>query len=181
MINKLLALIKPNILFEKFGNPIGRDGRIRVHTFIDLFTPVHDSNFLNELSEIFVEYIKENGELEKIDSIIAPKRGNSILVKNCANLLLKNSGFIKESASFNRRIEGKIKPSERVLLVDDIGSDGEFLCDCVKYLRSEGVFVQSVIVLINRQEGDAKVRLTSLGVTYKYILEFDDQMLTKMS
>lgn len=74
----------------------------------------------------------------------------------------------KEAKDYGRkkRIEGTIKPGDRVLVLDDVITTGHSVMGAVDAVREEGGEVKNVAVLIDRLEG-AKVNLKKSGVTLR--------------
>jgi orotate phosphoribosyltransferase len=54
-------------------------------------------------------------------------------------------------------------------VVDDVGSDGEMLCEAVDNLRRAGVYVDQVWVLVDRMEGDVTLQLAAVSTQYRYV------------
>jgi uridine monophosphate synthetase len=55
-----------------------------------------------------------------------------------------------------RRIEGEYQAGERVVLVDDLISSGGSKLEAAAPLQEEGLVVEDVVVLIDRQQGGAE-------------------------
>lgn len=170
----------PKFIYEdKSGKPFGLDGRIRVNYFLDLLSAVHIEQNLVKLSNILAYYLI-NQHIGKYDGIVGPKNGNTILVREVSKKLKLKSGFVRRNMLFSRLVEGVIYPGDKVILVDDVGSDGEILQDTVINLRKAGIYVDKAVVVVNRKEGDVLERLKDLGISYRYWLELDDDDLRKI-
>ena len=52
-----------------------------------------------------------------------------------------------------RRVEGLFQPGERVVLIDDIITDGGSKLEAIEPLEEAGLVVQDLVVLIDRQQG----------------------------
>jgi uridine monophosphate synthetase len=65
-------------------------------------------------------------------------------------------------------IEGEYEPGERVVLIDDLATTGESKFEAIEKLKSAGLQVVGVVVLINRQSG-ASEALEAAGVPMKYV------------
>lgn len=50
-------------------------------------------------------------------------------------------------------IEGNIKEGDSVVVVDDVITTGNSTIQAITRLKEEGIFVKSVVVLVDRQEG----------------------------
>lgn len=52
-----------------------------------------------------------------------------------------------------KMIEGVFKPKEKVILIDDVISDGASKLETIKPLKNEGLVVKDIIVLLDRGQG----------------------------
>jgi orotate phosphoribosyltransferase len=154
--------------------PIGRDGRIRVNHFLDLLSAAHRPGMLDYLGDLFARWLAQDDLVTSVDAIAAPKRGNALLAHNVAGRLGKRSGFVKENVLFGQWTEGEIRSGDRVLLIDDIASDGELLAEAVIALQHSGIFVSNAAVLVSRVEGDAARRLRAIDVRLHAAVELSD-------
>lgn len=65
-------------------------------------------------------------------------------------------------------VEGVLEPGDSVLLLDDVATTGGSLVRAVKSLRERGAAVNTVLVLVDREQGAAKT-LSELGVQLRSI------------
>lgn len=68
-----------------------------------------------------------------------------------------------------KRIEGQFKPGERVVLIDDIITDGASKFEAIAPLESAGLVVRDLVILIDREQG-GRERLAEKGYTLHAIL-----------
>jgi len=61
-----------------------------------------------------------------------------------------------------RRIEGTFHPGERVVVIDDIVTDGASKLEAIAPLEAAGLVIEDLIVLIDREQG-ARERLAQKG------------------
>jgi len=54
-----------------------------------------------------------------------------------------------------RRIEGECQPGERVILIDDVITDGGAKIEAAAPFREAGMIVEDVLVLVDREQGGA--------------------------
>ena len=52
-----------------------------------------------------------------------------------------------------RRIEGQFKPGERVVLIDDIITDGASKLEAIAPLEEAGLVVKDLVILVDREQG----------------------------
>ena len=171
----LLRPIFMRFIYEsKHGLPIGRDGTVRVSYFIDLLSASHVDAHRKTMAEFFATWIGQAVSGTDISAVVGPKRGNTLFAKAVADQLAKKSAFARDNILFGRWIEGDVRPEDKVLLVDDVASEGEMLLDAVESLRECGIWVDKAFVLVNRSEGDAKMYLERAGIDYSYAISLSD-------
>jgi orotate phosphoribosyltransferase len=159
------------------GRPMGRQGEVYLTMFLDLLSAVHESAALDILSSLLAEAISADPESVNCEAMVGPKTGNCLLVKGVASRLKMKTSFVRDSILFGTWVEGPVRAGQKVLLVDDIGSDPEMLCEAVGNLRREGVYVIKVWVLVHRREFDVKERLAELGTAYSALCDIGDDDL----
>jgi orotate phosphoribosyltransferase len=191
-LTSLERIVTKYLDFRSGGWQIGRDGAIRVSMFIDLLSASHIDGHLKIMTEALSGFILETVSnlaptLTAVDKskeeaciIIGPKRGNSLLIRECARKLGIISGFAKEQPLFGRWLEGVIPPSSRVVIADDISSDGELLLNVVERVRDAGHRIHACVVLIDRREGDAVSLLRRHGVELRSLMNLDDEDLYRL-
>jgi orotate phosphoribosyltransferase len=62
-----------------------------------------------------------------------------------------------------RRIEGLLRPGERVVVLDDVITTGKNIVEAVEAIRSEGGVAEDAVVLLDRQQG-GEANLAKVGV-----------------
>jgi uridine monophosphate synthetase len=60
-----------------------------------------------------------------------------------------------------RRIEGEFQPGERVVMIDDVITDGGAKIEAAAPFRSAGVVVEDVLVLVDREQGGAQTLIAA--------------------
>jgi uridine monophosphate synthetase len=68
-----------------------------------------------------------------------------------------------------RRIEGTFKPGERVVVIDDIVTDGASKLEAIEPLVAAGLVVEDLVVLIDREQG-GRERLAQKGYRLHAVL-----------
>ena len=75
------ALVSKYVIFKREGRFIGREGNLRVHYFLDLASAAHSQDDLESLSSVFATFIAKYRNINEIETIAAPKRGNPLLAR----------------------------------------------------------------------------------------------------
>ena len=68
-----------------------------------------------------------------------------------------------------RRIEGAFHPGERVVVIDDIVTDGASKLEAIEPLEAAGLVVEDLVVLIDREQG-GRERLAAKGYRLHAVL-----------
>ncbi|HXJ78376.1 MAG TPA: orotate phosphoribosyltransferase [Candidatus Methylomirabilis sp.] len=68
-----------------------------------------------------------------------------------------------------RRIEGQFESGERVILIDDIVTDGASKLEAIQPLEEAGLIVKDLVILIDREQGGREL-LAAKGYTLHAIL-----------
>ena len=149
--------------------------------FLDLFSACTKANTRNILCSILHKRIKEiEALLYRFDFIAVPKEGNVLL----ADALCQCSGkpiliVRSKPIRFDYPFEGDFQAGKNVLIVDDIGSDGNFLLNHILTLRKFGAKVNAAICLVNRTDGNAEKILTDNKLSYYYLYSLNDDILQR--
>ncbi len=72
-----------------------------------------------------------------------------------------------------RRIEGAFQPGEHVVVIDDIVTDGASKLEAIEPLEAEGLVVEDLVVLIDREQG-ARERLLTKGYRLHAVLTISE-------
>ena len=72
-----------------------------------------------------------------------------------------------------RRIEGLHAPGERVIVIDDIVTDGTSKLEAIAPLEAAGLVVKDILVLVDREQGGAE-RLAARGYTVHALLKITE-------
>lgn len=120
---------------------------------------------------------------KRIDAVGGPTIGADPLIGAvCALSLLKDKKPLKaflvrkaaKSHGLKRRIEGpQLNRGDKVVVVDDVATTGGSLLDAIVCLRKKGVKVNSVITLVDRNEG-AKEKLKKAKCNFISIFNIKD-------
>lgn len=168
------------VLESKHGLPIARDGTIRVNYFLDLLSACHVAPHRTAIVGFFANWLSHYVSHNVVNAVVGPKRGNTLFAKSVADTLGKKSAFVRDNILFGRWVEGDVRPEDKVLLIDDVASEGEMLLDAVESLRETGVLVDQAYVLVDRPEGDAKRQFQRAGIQYSFAMSLSDADLARL-
>src|SRR4051794_12957980 len=139
----------------KFGEFTLKSGRV-APVYVDLRVLVADPDALRQAGEILVEKLR----LLSFDRIAGiPYAGLPIGVAAALAGRYPLCYARKEAKEYGTRqlIEGGPQPGERVVLIDDVITDGGAKLEAVAPFRAAGLVVEDVLVLVDREQGGGEV------------------------
>jgi len=86
----------------------------------------------------------------------------AVLALNLSKPLLYVRKELKEHGR-DRRIEGLLRPGDKVLALDDVSTTGKSIIEAAEAIRAEGGIVEDAVVLLDRQQG-GEANLRKIGV-----------------
>lgn len=134
--------------------------------YIDLRTVPSFPGAYRYVVDAYHALLKEDIGLDKFDVIAGVPTAGLTFSSPIALQIQKPMIYVrKEPKDYGRqkRIEGTIKPGDRVLVMDDVITTGHSVMSAVDAVREEGGEVKYVAVLIDRLEG-AKSNLKKSGI-----------------
>ncbi|WP_455369144.1 orotate phosphoribosyltransferase [[Eubacterium] cellulosolvens] len=146
-------LLKTNAL--RFGVFKLTSGKLSPY-YIDLRAlPSYPESF-KKVMEIYEALLRKTVGLEKFDRIsCVPTSGllfASVLAYKVSKPILYTRKE-KRTHGRERKIEGVLKPGDKIIILDDLITTGKSLIEAIEAIRTEGGIVEDAIVLIDRQEG----------------------------
>jgi uridine monophosphate synthetase len=139
----------------KFGEFTLKSGRV-APVYLDLRVLVADPDALRQAGEILVEKLR----LLSFDRIAGiPYAGLPLGVAAALAGRYPLCYARKEAKEYGTRqqIEGGPRAGERVVLIDDVITDGGAKLEAVAPFRAAGLVVEDVLVLIDREQGGREV------------------------
>ena len=73
-----------------------------------------------------------------------------------------------------KRIEGAVKPNDRVLIVDDVLTSGGSLSQALQAAQDAHLQVSHALVIVDRQEQEGRQIIEAQGVSLMSLLSLDD-------
>lgn len=164
-------LLKSNSLrFGVFTLASGRQSSYYIDLRVLPSFPEYFRLTINALKETVAKNV---GEFDTIASV--PTSG---LVFGSALAYEMSKPFIyarKESKGYGtgKNIEGFLKPSSRVIIVDDVATTGISVSGAVEIIRANGGIVENVVALVDRHEG-GEDRLKKMGLKLHSVAGIND-------
>lgn len=173
-LNELNKIIARFARQSEGGIALGPHGTLRFEYFNDLLSAVHIDAHLEVITNCLTALVRDTCAESSITVIACPKRGNVLLGRDVARALKLKSLFVRDDVLASRHVEGFCQKNEKVILVDDISSDGDLLFDAIEGLRKEGFHVTNAFTVIDRTEGNAVERLRKEGIHLRSSISLSD-------
>lgn len=125
-----------------------------------------------KVCSFYVDFIRKEISTENFERIAGIAVAGIPFASLIACHLQKPFLYVRKGARLHgrqRRIEGIIKPGDRVLLVDDLITTGLSLKKAAKAIMAEGGVVTDAVVLLDREEG-GKEKLEKNGIKLHTLL-----------
>ncbi|MFB6298761.1 MAG: orotate phosphoribosyltransferase [Halobacteriales archaeon] len=137
--------------------------------YVDKYLFETDPRCLRLLAKAFADRVGETklagvalGAVPLV-AVIAAETGNPYVI---ARKAAKDYGT-------GNRIEGRLDPGDRVVVIEDIATTGTSAIEAVEALREAGAEVDRVIVVVDREEG-AKANLAAHDIELESLLTASD-------
>ncbi|MEM2739187.1 MAG: orotate phosphoribosyltransferase [Candidatus Bathyarchaeia archaeon] len=134
--------------------------------YIDLRIVPSFPSVFRRVCDFYVKLLEEEVGVDSFDRIAGIPTAGIPFASITAFLLDKPLLYVRKEERVHgreRRIEGVVKPGDRVVVLDDLITTGKSIVSAVRVLRGEGVVVEDAAVLIDRMEG-GRERLGEDGV-----------------
>jgi orotate phosphoribosyltransferase len=129
-----------------------------------LMDPARAERLARALAEKLAENIREN-----LDAVVSPAMGGVIIGHEMVRALGKPAMFVERpQGTFELRRGFRLKPGERVLLVEDVVTTGLSSREAIAAIEAVGGKVIGAASLVDRSGGSA-----DLGVPYTPLIRID--------
>jgi orotate phosphoribosyltransferase/orotidine 5'-phosphate decarboxylase subfamily 1 len=149
-----VALLLDEVKALQFGSFTLASGATSPY-YIDLrLVPSHPSAF-GRLVDLLVDYLMIHPDIQ-FDRIAGIPTAGISFATLLAHRLNKPLLYVRTAPKEHGRgrlVEGVLNPGDRVLVVDDLITDGGSKIEPVRSLRAEGAKVNDVLVVLDREQG----------------------------
>ncbi len=169
-IAEKVALLLQKVGAWQFGEFTLASGKSSPY-YIDLrVLPSYPDEF-NQLITLFIRWLDNHPEV-KFDRIAGvPTAGLSFatLLSHRLSVPLLYVRKAPKQYGHKQRVEGLLNKEDRILVIDDLITDGKSKIEIINSLREEGAKVTDVLVVVNREQGGRET-LQQEGITLRYLV-----------
>ena len=159
----------------KFGEFTLKSG-IKSPVYVEFRVTISNPSLLKEIGKVLADKAREIG-CDRLCAI--PYAGLPLGVATSieGNIPLVYSRKEIKTYGTGKLIEGKFEETDKILVIDDIVTDGASKIEAIRPLKAEGLNVTDILVIIDREQGGTKLlaeagyKLHSIG-TWSQILEY---------
>jgi uridine monophosphate synthetase len=140
--------------------------------YIDLRVVISFPNVLADIGALMADEVKRCGG-DRIAAIPYAGLPLAVAASLAAGTPLIYPRREEKSYGTKRRIEGLFAPGERVVLIDDIITDGASKFEAIQPLEEAGLIVKDLVILIDREQGGREL-LAARGYALHAILKISE-------
>ncbi len=159
----------------KFGTFTLTSGAVSPY-YVDLRLVFSYPGALREVTKFYVELVENEVGLDNFDRIAAIPTAGIPYSTALALELRKPLIYVRKEVKRHgreRRVEGILRPGDRILIVDDLVTTGTTIVNTAEALRAEGGIVEHGIVLVDREEGSGDA-LAEAGVRLHCLVKISE-------
>jgi len=147
------------------------------YVYFDLKQLTQDPEGITLIGKIILHMIKDTGveAIGGLESGAIPIATAVSLLSNQEGLNISAFWIRKEPKTHGtmRWIEGRLKPNSKVIIVDDVVTQGSSVIKAVEKVREIGCQVLGVVAIVDREEGCGE-RLRREGISFMPIFKKSD-------
>ena len=144
--------------------------------YIDKYLFTTQPDILKSLGEMFKEVIPETTTLlagAELGGI--PLVTTASMASGIPCIFIRNQ---KKGYGTAKQLEGKLCPTDRVVIVEDIATTGGQVLEAATTIQESGATVDSIIAVIDRCEG-ARENIEGAGFVFQSLFTTDDLGISK--
>jgi uridine monophosphate synthetase len=136
--------------------------------YVDLRVVIAHPDVLEEIGSLLATAARDCGA-ERIAGIPYAGLPLAVAASLAGNMPLLYARREEKAYGTKRRIEGVFERGERVVVIDDIVTDGASKLEAIEPLEAAGLVVRDLVVLVDREQG-GRERLAAHGYTLHALL-----------
>jgi uridine monophosphate synthetase len=136
--------------------------------YVDLRVVISHPDVLAEVGRLMADLVRRCGA-DRIAGIPYAGLPLAVAAALAGGFPLLYARREEKAYGTRRRLEGHFEPGERVVVIDDIVTDGASKLEAIEPLEAAGLVVRDLVILIDREQG-GRERLAAKGYALHAVL-----------
>jgi uridine monophosphate synthetase len=136
--------------------------------YVDLRVVISHPDVLAEVGRLMADLVRRCGA-DRIAGIPYAGLPLAVAAALAGGFPLLYARREEKAYGTRRRLEGHFEPGERVVVIDDIVTDGASKLEAIEPLEAAGLVVRDLVILIDREQG-GRERLAAKGYVLHAVL-----------
>ena len=138
--------------------------------YIDIKKLITDPTSLTHVTDMISSRINDVDKIAGVELGSVPLISVVSVKKNLPMIIIR-----KQTKEHGTKVpfEGSIQKGDKIAIIEDVTTTGDSVIRCIDLLKIHGAKIQSVIRVVDRNEG-AKEKIEKLGIKFEYLANLED-------